>query len=482
VKTYDLASLRGWLVLLICCSSLFIVSLDNTVLQIALPTIQDDLGASLSQLQWTIDAYTLVLASFLLLAGSMADRFGRRKVFVIGLIVFTLGSLLCSLATSVPALIGFRIVQALGGSMLNPVALSIITHTFTDTRDRARAIGVWGAVVGLAMAAGPLVGGLLVQAVGWQAIFWMNVPVGIAAIILTLWFVPESRAETPRRVDLLGQFLAIVTLATLIAAIIEAPGLGWDSPVVLGFAAVAVIAGVALVCYELRRREPLIEVRFFRSAPFTGAAINALASFGTLGGFLMLTTLYLQTVAGKTALEAGLWMLPMAVMVLVSAPLAGRMVGSIGPRLPLLIGGGAILITGVLFGPLHGQGHPVTLVIGAAVFGVGFGFDNAPITTVAVSGIPNSQAGVASALASTFRQTGAALGIAVIGSILATGLETRPFLDAAAPAWLVIAGSGLTVLIVAILTTRGTHAQDQPSEPRGGEHEGTMSPTNPPGV
>lgn len=384
----------------------------------------------------------------------------------IGLIVFTLGSLLCSLATSVSALIVFRVVQALGGSMLNPVALSIITHTFTGTRDRARAIGVWGAVVGIAMAAGPLVGGVLVNAVGWQAIFWMNVPVGITAIILTIRFVPESRAEKPRRVDLVGQVLVVVTLATLIAAIIEAPGLGWASPVVIAFAAVAIIAGASLVFYELRRREPLIEVRFFRSAPFTGAAINALASFGTLGGFLMLTTLYLQTAEGKTALETGMWMLPMALMVLISAPLAGRMVGSIGPRLPLLIGGGAILATGVLFGPFHGQSHPATLIIGAAVFGIGFGFVNAPITTVAVSGMPASQAGVASALASTFRQTGAALGIAVIGSILATGLETRPFLGAAAPAWLVIAGSGLTVLIVAILTTGRSH--DQPSTSRTG--------------
>ena len=195
----ELSPRRRMLVLAICCMSLLIVSLDNTVLNVALPSLQKDLHASTSGLQWTIDAYTLVLASLLMLAGSTADRIGRKRVFMAGLVVFTIGSVLCSLAPNLEALIGFRMVQAVGGSMLNPVAMSIITNTFTDPRERARAIGVWGAVVGLSMAAGPLVGGLLVDSVGWRSIFWVNLPVGIAALLLTWRFVPESRAPRARR-------------------------------------------------------------------------------------------------------------------------------------------------------------------------------------------------------------------------------------------------------------------------------------------
>ncbi|MFE1801708.1 MFS transporter, partial [Streptomyces sp. NPDC059517] len=189
----ELSPRRRQLVLAICCMSLLIVSLDNTVLNVALPSMQKDLHASLAGMQWTIDAYTLVLASLLMLAGSTADRIGRRKVFMAGLVVFTVGSVLCSLAPNLESLVAFRMIQAVGGSMLNPVAMSIITNTFTDPRERARAIGVWGAVVGISMAAGPLVGGLLVDSVGWRSIFWVNLPVGLAALLLTLRYVPESR-------------------------------------------------------------------------------------------------------------------------------------------------------------------------------------------------------------------------------------------------------------------------------------------------
>lgn len=190
----ELSPRRRMLVLAICCMSLLIVSLDTTALNVGLPSMQRELHASTAGLQWTIDAYTLVLASLLMLAGSTGDRVGRKKVFMTGLVVFSIGSLLCSLAPNLDSLIAFRMVQAVGGSMLNPVAMSIITNTFTDPRERARAIGVWGAVVGISMAAGPLVGGLLVESVGWRAIFWVNIPVGLAAVLLTLRFVPESRA------------------------------------------------------------------------------------------------------------------------------------------------------------------------------------------------------------------------------------------------------------------------------------------------
>ncbi|WP_221357263.1 MFS transporter [Streptomyces beigongshangae] len=451
----ELSPRRRRLVLAICCMSLLIVSLDNTVLNVALPSMQKDLHASLSGMQWTIDAYTLVLAALLMLAGSTADRIGRRKVFTAGLVVFTAGSVLCSLAPSLEALVAFRTIQAVGGSMLNPVAMSIITNTFTDPRERARAIGVWGAVVGISMAAGPLVGGLLVDSVGWRSIFWINLPVGLAALLLTLRYVPESRAPKARRPDPAGQLLVIVLLGSLTYAIIEAPHSGTGRTLALG--GIALVALAALLWYEPRRDEPLIDLRFFRSAPFSGATVVAVSAFAALGGFLFLSTLYLQNVRGLSALHAGLWMLPMAAMTFVCAPLSGRLVGSRGPRLPLLVAGTAMTASGVLFAAFEAETADVSLVIGYVLFGLGFGFVNAPVTNTAVSGMPRAQAGVAAAVASTSRQIGQTLGVAVIGAVLAAGVGTSSYRDtfvqAARPAWWIIAACGLTVLVVGTLTS-----------------------------
>jgi EmrB/QacA subfamily drug resistance transporter len=328
----ELSSRRRTLILAICCMSLFIVGIDVTIVNVALPSIQRELHASVSGLQWTIDAYTLVLASFLMLSGSTADRIGRRRTFQTGLVLFTLGSLLCSLAPGLSWLVAFRMLQAIGGSMLNPVAMSIITNTFTDRRERARAIGIWGGVVGISMALGPVAGGALVQSVGWRGIFWVNIPVGIAALVLTALYVPESRAAHARKVDPVGQLLVITVLASLTYAIIEGPAAGWGSARILGFFGLAAVALACLLVYEPRRREPLIDVRFFRSAPFSGATVIAISAFAALGGFLFLNTLYLQDVRGYSALHAGLYTLPMAAMTVVFAPLSGRIAGARGCR------------------------------------------------------------------------------------------------------------------------------------------------------
>ncbi|CAM5410967.1 MFS transporter [Streptomyces aurantiogriseus] len=451
----ELSQHRRLLVLAICCMSLLIVSLDNTVLNVALPAMGRDLHATTAGLQWTIDAYTLVLAALLMLAGSTADRIGRRKVFMAGLVVFSLGSLLCSLAPNLDLLIVARMVQAVGGSMLNPVAMSIITNTFTDPRERARAIGVWGAVVGISMAAGPLVGGLLVESVGWRAIFWINLPVGLAALLLTLRYVPESRAPKARRPDPVGQLLVIALFGSLTYAIIEAPeaGLAVSGP----FAAVALAALLGLLWYEPRRDEPLIDLRFFRSAPFSGATVIAISAFAALGGFLFLSTLYLQNVRGLDALHAGLWMLPMAVPTFLCAPLSGRLVGSRGPRLPLVVAGVAMTASGALFAVFQAETSNLTLFLGYLLFGLGFGFVNAPITNTAVSGMPRSQAGVAAAVASTSRQLGQTLGVAVIGAVLAAGVSAssyrETFVSAAVPGWWILTGCGLAVLVLGAVTT-----------------------------
>ncbi|WP_411112819.1 MFS transporter [Streptomyces sp. 029-5] len=457
----ELSHRRQMLVLAICCMSLLIVSLDNTILNVALPSMQKELHATVAGLQWTIDAYTLVLASLLMLAGSTADRIGRRRVFKTGLVLFTLGSLLCSLAPTLESLVAFRMVQAVGGSMLNPVAMSIITNTFTEPRERARAIGAWGAVVGIAMAAGPLIGGLLVDSVGWRSIFWINIPIGIAAFILTWRYVPESRAPKPRRPDPVGQLLVIGVLGALTYAIIEAPQAGLTSPLILSFAAVAVLSFAGLLLYEPRRAEPLIDLRFFRSAPFSGATVIAISAFAALGGFLFLNTLYLQNVRGLSALHAGLYILPMAAMTFLCAPLSGRLVGNRGPRIPLLISGTAMTVSGVLFAAFDAEATDALLFTGYVLFGLGFGMVNAPITNTAVSGMPLSQAGVAAAVASTSRQIGQTLGVAVIGAVLAAGTVgavasasyDTGFVKASHPAWWIITACGVCVLVVGALTS-----------------------------
>ena len=452
----ELSLRRRYLVLAICCMSLFIVGLDATIVNVALPDIGRTFRAPVSGLQWTIDAYTLVLAALLMLSGSTADRLGRRRVFQIGLGLFTIGSLLCSLAPGLGWLVAFRMLQAVGGSMLNPVAMSIITNTFTKPSERARAIGVWGGVFGLSMAMGPVVGGALVDSVGWRGVFWVNIPVGIAAILFTALFVPESKAARARRPDPIGQVLIIAMLGSLTYGIIEGPSYGWGSPRILAFFAVTVIAVIAFLLYEPRREEPLIDLRFFRSLPFSGATLTAVSAMSALGGFLFLITLYLQDVRGYRPLVAGLFLLPMAAAMAVGAPLAGRMLARSGARKPLLIAGGGITAGGLLLTQLTSSSSPGYLFLAFLVFGVGMGFVNAPITNSAVSGMPRSQAGVASGIASTSRQVGSSVGVAVMGSVLAANLHgsiAAGFASATRPGWWIIAAAGVVVIVLALITT-----------------------------
>ena len=275
---------RRWLVLGICCMSLLIVGLDTTIVNVALPAIHRSLHASLAGLQWIIDAYTLVLGSLLMLGGSTGDRLGRKRIFQIGLITFVFGSALCAVAPSLGVLIAARAFQALGGAMLNPVALSIVRNVFHDPRERAQAVGVWGAMVGFSIGLGPVLGGAFVDTIGWRFVFLVNVPIGLLACLLTAIYVPESRAEHARRVDPVGQVLVILGLATITYAIIEGHADGWTSATILTLFAVSLASFAILVPYELRRFEPLIEVRFFRSVPFSGAAVIAFFAYRVVRG------------------------------------------------------------------------------------------------------------------------------------------------------------------------------------------------------
>ena len=454
---HELSRPRRIGILLICSMSLLIVGLDVTIVNVALPSIGRELHASVSGLQWVIDSYTLVLASLLMLSGSTADRLGRRRTFVIGLFVFSAGSLLCSLAPSLGLLVVFRMVQAVGGSMLNPVAMSIITNTFTDPRERAQAVGVWGAVVGISMALGPVVGGLLVSSAGWRSIFWINIPIGLATIVLARRYIPESKAPRARRFDLVGQVLMIVLFATLTFGIIEAPRRGWSSPVILACFCLAAAALIGLLIYEPRRDDPLIDLRFFRSIPFTSATITAVAAFAALGGFLFLNTLYLQEVRGLSPLQAGLDTLPMAAMTVIASPISGRIVGRRGARIPLLVAGIGLTTACAMLAGID-LVTPFTWLFGAyVIFGLGFGMVNAPITNAAVSGMPRAQAGVASAVASTSRQLGQTLGVAVVGALVSSQVKGSAvgssFASASHAAWWTLSACGAVVLVLGVVAT-----------------------------
>lgn len=431
--------------LAICCASIVVVVMDISIVNVALPDMRRDLDASVPGLQWTVDAYTLVLASFLLVAGSAADRFGRRRVFRIGLATFGLGSLLCGLAPGIGWLVVARAVQALGGTMLNPVAMAIVATTFPDPAERARAIGVFGSMSGLALALGPIVGGALVDGLGWRAVFWINVPIVAAALVCTTLFVPESRAARARRFDPVGQLLVVLVLGSLVYAIIESTTLGWTSPVILGLLAAAVLGAHGLLRYERQRADPLLELRLFRSVPFSSAIVMALLALCGFAAFLFVTTLYLQNVRGMSALTAGLCLLPVGVLVLVLSPLTGRVVGRHGPRVPLVVAGTALALGGgmsVLLGP----DTPLPAVLAVyLLFGVFLGTVNPPITNTAVSGMPRSMAGLAASVASAGRQTGTTLGVAIAGTFVGSG--------SARGVWWLVLALGVGVLVLALVST-----------------------------
>jgi EmrB/QacA subfamily drug resistance transporter len=430
--------------------------LDNTIVNVGLPSIGSSLHAGVAGLQWTIAGYTIVLASLLMLSGAAADRIGRRVIFQVGLSLFTLGSWLCSLAPSLSWLIAFRLVQGAGASMLNPPALGIITNTFSRPAERARAIGVWDGVFGLSMALGPVLGGILVGSVGWRGIFWVNIPVGLAAISLTALFVPDSRAPRARKADPVGQFLIIAMLGSLAYAIIQGPEYGWASPRIVGFFTVSAVAVAVLARYETRRPEPLVEFRLFRSVPFASANLLAVCAIAATAGFLFLTSLYLQDVRGYSAVRAGLTILPMPAAMALCAPLSGRMLARGGARVPLVIAGAALTLSSAALSRLSGTSTTLYLFAAYALFGVGVGMVSSAITNTFMSGVPKSQAGVASGMNSASRQLGTSLGVAIVGSVLATSLRgsvPAGFLSAAHPGWWIMAGCGYAVLLLGVIST-----------------------------
>jgi DHA2 family methylenomycin A resistance protein-like MFS transporter len=406
------------------CFALFMAMLDNTVVNVALPSISRSLGSGISGLQWIIDAYTLVFASLMLTGGTLGDIFGRKRFFLIGLSIFTVGSLVCALAPSLSVLIGGRGIQGLGAALLMPGTLSIITNTFLDPRERAQAIGIWAGISGMALAAGPVVGGLLVDRFGWQSVFFLNVPIGMVAFVVCILAVRESKHPEGRRLDLPGQLLAFVALGTLTYALIEANGRGWTSPLILTLFAIAVVAGTAFVLVEHRSRSPMLQLVFFRNPTFTaGATCSAIVSFGMFGMFFFMS-LFFQNVQGYTPLQTGLRALPLTMMIIIFAPLAGRMAGRIGSRVPMTLGlalnaTSLFLFTRVEATTPYSQIWPLLMLAG-----FGMAMVMSPMTAAVMSTVPAQRAGMASATTSASREVGGVFGIAVLGAIV-THVFTR---------------------------------------------------------
>jgi predicted MFS family arabinose efflux permease len=340
--------------------------------------------------------------------------------------------------------------------MLNPAALGIITNTFTTPSDRAKAIGVWDGVSGLSMALGPVIGGILVGTVGWRGIFWANIPVGLVAVSMTALLVPDSKAARGRRADPLGQVLVITMLASLAYAIIQGPANGWFSVQTVGFFLLSVTALMILLRYEPRRADPLIDLRFFKSVPFSAANATAVCAIAASAGFLFLTTLYLQDVRGFSALRAGLTLLPMPIMMAVSSPISGRILARRGPRVPFVIAGAALTLSTAALSQLSASSGPLFLIATYGLFGIGAGMVNVPISNGVMSGVPKSQAGVASGMNSSSRQLGQSLGVAIVGSVLAASLRGSMhagFLEAAHAGWWIMAGCGYAVLVLGVVAT-----------------------------
>ncbi|GAA1530810.1 MFS transporter [Dactylosporangium maewongense] len=442
---------RRWTVLAICSTSLFLVGLDTTIVNVALPSIGAGLHVGTRGLEWTVDAYTLVLASLLISSGALADRFGRRRIFQIGLVVFALASVACAAAPSLGWLVAARVVQGVGGSMLSPVALAIVVSVITDPKERAQAIGVWAAIFGASMAAGPVAGGALVSALGWRSVFWVSVPLIAAVLALTALYVPESRSPQPRPVDVPGQVLLVALTGGSVALLIEAPHAGWTAPVSVCLSAVTLAAAAGFVVTSLRRRSPLFDVRLFRHAPFTAAVLGAVVLFAGLNLTLLLSTLYLQHTRGLSPAAAGLVTLPMALAATVCAPLSGYLVGRAGPRPPLLLAGAFVLAGGLCLATLSDDTALPVLLLAFLLLGVGIGFANTPITNTAVAALPPSRSGVAGGITSTARQFGAALGIAVAGGLVASS-SPAGLPAASRPGWLLVATCGAVLLAVAKLS------------------------------
>ena len=413
-----------WWTLVAVCLGTFMLLLDVTIVNVALPDIQTALHSSFSDLQWVVDAYALTLAAFLLTAGSLADNYGRRRMYLIGLVIFTAASALCGFATSTLMLQLSRALQGVGGAIMFAVSLALLADAFRG-KDRGTAFGVWGAITGLAVAIGPLVGGLLTSGLSWRWIFFVNVPFGIAAVVIALLKVSESRAPQASRPDWFGFALFTVALASLVYGLIESNEKSFTNSLVLGCFALAVVLLIAFVILEMRIAHPMFDLTLFRLPTFSGGSVAAFGVSASIFAMLLYLVLYFQDILGYSALQTGLRLMVISGGILVTSTVAGRLSSKVPVR--LLIGPGLILVgVGLLLmrGLNAGSGW-THLIPGMIVGGVGVGLVNPPLASTAVGVVRPQQAGMASGINSTFRQVGIATGIALLGTLFSSQVKSE---------------------------------------------------------
>jgi EmrB/QacA subfamily drug resistance transporter len=415
---------RRWIVLAVMCLSLLLIVMDNTIVNVALPTLQRDLDASTSQLQWIVDSYILVFAGLLLTMGSLGDRFGRRGALAIGLTIMGSASIASAFATDASHLIATRAIMGIGAALIMPATLSIITNVFTDRRERAQAIALWSATAGMAVAIGPVTGGWLLEHFWWGSVFLVNVPVVVVAVVLGQLYVPTSRDPAAPRVDIPGAVLSIAGLVALVWAIIEGAH-GWTDPTVLAaFGAAAVLLGLFVV-WERRTPTPMLDMSFFRDPRFSAASGALMLTFFAMMGSLFLLTQFLQSVLGYTALQTGVRLLPMAAVQMVLAPLSAKVVERVGSKVVVTTG---LLVAGtglVMASRLDASASYGQVVLSLIVLAAGLALVMPPATESIMGSLPPAKAGVGSAVNDTTREVGAALGVAVLGSVMSSTYRPR---------------------------------------------------------
>ena len=457
---------KRWIALALLCIAQFVVVLDASIVNVALPTIGESLTFSQENLSWVVNAYVLTFGGFLLLGGRLADLLGRRRVFIGGLILFAAASLVGGFAESEATLIAARAVQGLGAALLSPAALSIVTTTFSDGAERNKALGVWGAVAGSGGAAGVLLGGILTEYVGWEWVLWVNVPIGIAAAVIAPRLILESRADhETRHFDAAGAVSVTAGLSVMVYALVEAPDAGWGSGQTIGLLAAAGALLATFVAVELRSKAPLMPFSIFRNRTLTGANVVGILTGASLFSMFFFISLYMQNVLGFSAIEAGLAYLPLAVSIIIAAGIASQLVTRVGFK-PILAVGMLLVSAGLVwFSQISADGSFVADVLGPSLLAaVGLGFAFVPQTIAAVSGVADREAGLASGLINTSQQIGGALGLAVlssvafstIGDLAATG-NTGPaaLTEGYADAFMVGAGIGLLGVIATLFLIRG---------------------------
>ncbi len=460
---------RKWWTLASVSFALFMIMLDNTVVNVALPAIQRDLGIGVAKLEWVVTGYALSFAVLMLTGGKLADMLGRRRIFLAGLAVFTISSLLCGLAGDVELLVAARVVQGVGAAFMMPATLSIITATFPP-RERGAALGIWAGVSAMALAIGPLVGGLITEHIGWNWIFYVNVPVGLAGLVAARVIIPESKDTShEQRLDLPGLVVSGVALFALVYALTEANARGWTSGLILSLLALSAVLGVAFVLLEVHQRLPMFDLALFRNPTFAGANTVALLVSLAMFGVFFFISLYMQNVLGYSAVRAGLAFLPMTGLIIIVAPFAGRASDRLGSRWLMTSGMTLVALSLLVFAQLQRDSSYWTLLPGMILGGFGMAMTMTPMTAAALHAVPIDKAGVGSGMLNTFRQVGGALGIAVMGAILASGSNTAlasgetkvaAFMNGLHHALYVAAAIAFAGALTALVTVR-SHAHPQ---------------------